>query len=167
MIRERPARRSDAARIHELIDTYAREGRMLARTEAEIRSHLGRFFVLEEGEQVMACAALEPYPDGEAELRSLAVDPARVGRGYGKRLIQHVLSAAQEKGLFRVFVVSHSPELFVRQGFFAIARQELGQKVARDCRGCPKAANCELGAAVFFLPVRARSISGQLSVQTA
>lgn len=154
MIRERPARLSDLSGIHRLVDYYARRGVLLPRSEADIRARLERFLVLEENGQVIACAALEPYADGEAELRSVAVDPGLTGRGYGKHLIAYALATARKRRFLRVFVVSRSPELFLRRGFFPVSRLELSQKVERDCRRCSRAPGCDLSAAVFFLSLQ-------------
>jgi len=166
VIRERPARRSDLVGIHRLVDYYARGGILLPRTEADIRARLGRFLVLEENGQVIACVALEPYADGEAELRSVAVDPSLTGRGYGKHLIDYALTTARRRRFLRVFVVSRSPDFFLRRGFFPVPRLELSQKIERDCRRCSRAPGCNLSAAVFFLSLQppARPPAAVLSV---
>jgi len=151
VIQERPATPSDLASIHRLIDHYAAQGILLPCTEEETRSRINRFLVLEQSGRVVACASLEPYSAREAELRSLAVDPDLRGNGLGARMVRYALTVARQQKLARVFAVSHDPDFFVRQGFLASSRLELPQKIARDCCHCPRAAHCELGAAVISL----------------
>lgn len=151
MIEGRRARAAEVERIHALVSYYSDRGLLLPRTEAEVRANIGNFLVLEEGGRVVACASLEPYPTGEAEIRSLAVDPELRGRGLGSRMVKHALKVAQQRRFTRVFAASHTPTLFTRQGFTVTARLSLAEKLARDCGSCPKASICDLTAVVITL----------------
>jgi N-acetylglutamate synthase-like GNAT family acetyltransferase len=151
LIKARKARPADIEKIHTLISYYSAQGVLLPRTEAEVRASIGRFLVLEEGSRVVACASLEPYPTGEAELRSLAVDPEMRGQGLGTRMVKYALKVAQRRKLARVIAVSHTPTVFTRQGFTSTTRFALPGKIARDCRNCPKASTCDLTAVVSAL----------------
>jgi len=147
-VRARRAILGNSAAVHQLVAHYAAQGLLLPRTEAEIRAHIGRFLVLIEGEQLLGCVALEPYGQDLAEIRSLAVAPGIRGRGLGTRLLKAALAAARRHKIARVFAVTHTPEFFGRQGFATSTRWALPEKLARDCRTCPKASHCELVAVI-------------------
>lgn len=165
MIKGRRARASDVAAIHELIAYYADQGLLLPRTKVEVRTSLGRFLVLEEEQRVVACAALEPYDGGEAEIRSLAVDPNVRSRGLGARMVQHALRVARRRKIARVFAVTHAPDFFERQGFLATTRVAVPEKIARDCRYCPRASNCDLSAVAITLRPQHAVLPVQPTVQ--
>jgi amino-acid N-acetyltransferase len=155
-MRARKARPADAAAIHALIAGYAEQGLLLPRTPENVREHIPHFLVLEEDARVIGCVALEPYGPDLAEVRSLAVDPAVRGRGQGARLLRFALATAKRRRIARVFAVTHAPEFFGRQGFVSSTRWALPEKVARDCRTCPKAKTCELVAVIAtVIPERA------------
>jgi len=113
---------------------------------------LGRRFAI-------GCVALESYGADLAEVRSLAVDPAIRGRGLGARLLRFALATAKRRKIARVFAVTHAPDFFGRLGFVASTSamaEALPEKIARDCRTCPKAEKCELVAVIAtVIPERA------------
>jgi amino-acid N-acetyltransferase len=151
-VRTRRARPEDAADVHRLITHYAAQGLLLPRAKEEICAHIARFLVLTEkqngAENLLGCVALEPYGADLAEIRSLAVDPETRGRGLGTQLLEAALAAARRRKIARVFAVTHAPEFFARQGFAISSRRALPEKLARDCRGCPRAKHCELVAVI-------------------
>ncbi|HYL10449.1 MAG TPA: GNAT family N-acetyltransferase [Candidatus Acidoferrales bacterium] len=122
-----------------------------------MRAHADHFLLLVEqtgkaergaGERVLGCVALEPYGADLAEIRSLAVTRELRGSGLGARLVRTALARARRRKFSRVFAVTHAPEFFVRQGFSTSARQDVPEKVQRDCVGCPKARKCKLVAVI-------------------
>ena len=130
--------------LHELISTFAHQGLLLPRSEAEIRTHLNEFLVLMEGTAIAGCVSLDAYSSSLAEIRSLAVLPAFRGRGHGRRLLLRAIEEAKDGQIARVFAVTHAPELFLRAGFVLSQRREIPEKIARDCRHCPKERSCGL-----------------------
>lgn len=153
-MRARIARMSDAAAVHRVIAHYAGEGLLLPRTEAEIRKNISRFLVLVEkqkgGDVVLGCVALESYGRDLAEIRSLAVAPEARGKGrnVGDQLMKAAIDTARRRNIARLFAVTHRPDFFSRYGFTAGPRQEIPEKVERDCLMCPKQAKCTLVATV-------------------
>jgi amino-acid N-acetyltransferase len=156
-VRGRRGRPADAAALHALIARYAEEGLLLPRTLEEIRAHANHFLVFVErpaqndarsSQRILGCVALEPYGAELAEIRSLAVAPELRGSGIGARLLRAALARARRRKFSRVFAVTHAPEFFVRQGFSTSARQDVPEKVERDCVGCPKARKCKLVAVI-------------------
>lgn len=174
-MRARRARPADAAALHALIARYAEEGLLLPRTLDEIRDHADHFLVLVErsaqnekaaSHKILGCVALEPYGTDLAEIRSLAVAPELRGGGVGARLVRTALATARRRKFSRVFAVTHAPEFFVRQGFTASSRQDVPEKVERDCVGCPKARKCKL-VAVIAQVSRERTLLPVLAEMTA
>jgi amino-acid N-acetyltransferase len=147
-MRTRRAKLSDAAAIHSLVAHYAAQGLLLPRAAAEIRTNIGHFMVQEDGHRVVSCLSLESYGADLAEIRSIAVDPAIRGQGFGARLIASALAEARHRGIARVFAVTHAPKFFERQGFAAAARQSLTEKIERDCRSCTQQRTCKLVAVI-------------------
>lgn len=155
-MRARKARLSDAAAIHALVASYAARGILLPRTEENVREQVSKFLVLEEGSKIAGCLSLENYGTDLAEIRSLAVSPEIRGRGLGGRLVQFALAEARRRKIARVFAVTHAPGFFLRHGFAASSRRALPEKIARDCRTCPKSQNCQLVAVIAsVMPERA------------
>jgi N-acetylglutamate synthase-like GNAT family acetyltransferase len=72
----RQAAIGDVPTIHHLLEIYASKGNLLPRTLSEIYRHLRDFFVIEIGDKVVACAALEIFTEDLGEVRSLVVDEA-------------------------------------------------------------------------------------------
>jgi len=150
-MRVRRARAADVAEIQALIAHYAGEGILLPRDEADIRRHLDFFLVAADRSGVAGCVSLEVYHPALAEIRSLAVTPAKVGRGLGARLVKAALERAERRRISRVFALTSSPEFFVRLGLEPSTRHSLHEKIDRDCIHCSKARTCQLTALVVNL----------------
>ncbi|MBP5154790.1 MAG: ribosomal protein S18-alanine N-acetyltransferase [Lachnospiraceae bacterium] len=78
-----------------------------------------RFFVLEDGREVRAYAAVRTVLE-EAELLRIAVDPAFRGRGSGRILLEEVLQAVPEAAVWRLDVRAGNTaalRLYERCGF--------------------------------------------------
>ena len=144
----RPARVSDAKAINALIVSHAEQDRMLSRSMADIYENLQTFLVAEEGRKVVGCCALEVVWADLAEVKSLAVDGDRHGKGIGRALVTEALDEAQELGVSKVFVLTLEPGFFEKLGFVAVSRESLPMKVWSDCAKCPKQQNCDETAVI-------------------
>jgi N-acetylglutamate synthase-like GNAT family acetyltransferase len=150
-MRVRRARVADIPEIRALIAHYAGEGILLPRDEDDIRRQLDGFLVIVDRSGLAGCVSLEIYHPALAEIRSLAVAPAQIGRGLGARLVKAALDLAERRRISRVFALTSSPEFFVRQGFEPSTRHSLHEKIDRDCVHCSKARTCLLSALVVNL----------------
>jgi amino-acid N-acetyltransferase len=147
-MRARKATASDAEAIDRLIGCYAKQGLLLPRTTAEIRGNIDNFLVLQEEGKLISCVALESYDADLGEIRSLAVRSEARGRGVGSQMIDFALREARRRGVARVFALTHAPDFFLRNGFDAVPRESLAEKIERDCRSCPKNGACKLVAVI-------------------
>mgnify|MGYP000847481815 CR=1 FL=1 len=139
----RKARMADAKAIHKLLLTYAQQGLMLSRSLADIYEGIRDFYVFEVDEQVVGTVCLHICWSDLAEVRSLAVDAAREGRGIGRKLVDACLDEARGLGIQRVFALTYKPVFFGKLGFHEIEKSELPHKIWSDCIKCPKFPECD------------------------
>ncbi len=106
MYKVEKARIPDVPQIHKLINGFADRGQMLARPLSEIYESIRDFFVIRDGEQVIACAALHVAWSDLAEIRSVAVAEESQRKGVGARLVAACLKEADELGIKTILVAS-------------------------------------------------------------
>ena len=123
---------------------------MLARSLSELYEGIRDFFVIRDGERVIACAALHINWSDLAEIRSVAVAEESQRRGVGGQLIEACLKEASNLGIGTVFCFTYQPEFFKQQGFADIDKMELPRKVWTDCLRCPKFPNCDEVALIHY-----------------
>lgn len=157
-MRTRRARPEDAEAIALLIEHYAAEGLLLARSREEIRAGVGRFLVVCEGSKIAGCVALENYGPRLAEIRSIAVDPALRGRGLGAQLLRAAMTEARRRGYARVFAMTRARGFFLRSGFRPTERETIPEKIERDCLHCPHAEGCRLMTVAATVFARGESL---------
>jgi amino-acid N-acetyltransferase len=142
---------SDATQMHKLINYFADKGEMLARPLSEIYENIRDYFVVREGERVIACAALHVSWSDLAEIKSVAVAEDSQRQGIGDQLIEACLREAKELGIPTVFCLTYKPAFFERFGFSQVDKMELSRKVWVECYRCPKFPNCDEIALICHL----------------
>jgi len=135
--------------MQQLINHFADKGEMLPRPLSELYESIRDFFVIREGERVVACAALHVSWSDLAEIRSVAVAEDSQGEGLGDRLVAACLKESAELGINTVFCFTYQPEFFRRHKFADIDKMELPRKVWTDCFRCPKFPNCDESALIY------------------
>jgi len=135
--------------MHQLINQFAQSGEMLARPLSELYEDIRDYFVIKDGDKVLACGALHVSWSDLAEIRSVAVGKDSQGKGLGAMLVEACLEGAQELGIKTVFCFTYQPEFFRRYKFVDIDKMELPRKVWTDCYRCPKFPNCDETALIF------------------
>ena len=149
----RKARLDDIKRMHTIINGFADQGRMLARSLAELYDGVRDYTVecdgVAEPGTVTGCCALHIVWDSLGEIRSLAVAKECQGRGVATRLVEACLAEATALGVKRVFALTYIPDFFIRLGFEPIDKAELPHKVWSDCMHCPKFPDCDEVAMVM------------------
>ena len=137
------ARISDVAQMHELINSFADKEEMLARSLSEIYEHVRDYFVVREGERVIACAALHVMWQDLAEIKSLAVAEGSQRHGIGIELVKACLREAKQLGIPTIFCLTYKPAFFEKFGFGQVDKMELPRKVWTECYRCPKFPDCD------------------------
>jgi len=135
--------------MHKLINYFADKGEMLARPLSEIYENIRDYFVVREGERVIACAALHVNWSDLAEIKSVAVAEDSQRKGIGDHLIEACLKEAKKLGLPTVFCLTYKPAFFERFGFSQVDKMELPRKVWIECYRCPKFPNCDEVALIY------------------
>lgn len=142
---------TDVPQMHKLINYFADKGEMLSRPLSEIYEDIRDYFIIKDGERVIACAALHVNWSDLAEIRSVAVAEDSQGQGVGDRLIRACLKDAKKLGIPTVFCLTYKPGFFEKFGFTQVDKMELPQKIWNECYRCSKFPNCDEVALVCRL----------------
>ncbi|MHC4721999.1 MAG: N-acetyltransferase [Planctomycetota bacterium] len=145
----RQAKIPDAEAIHALVSSYAELDIMLFLSMADIYENLQRFTVAEVDGQVAGCCALQIVWSDLAEISSLAIDKALLGKGIGKALVQAVIEQAQALGAGQVFALTLEAGFFEKLGFKEVPKEKLPMKVWSDCAKCSKQDRCDETAMIY------------------
>ena len=148
------ARIKDVVQMHHLINDFASRDEMLARPLSEIYENIRDYFVVRDGEQVLACVALHVMWSDLAEIKSLAVADSIQKHGVGRRMVAACLEESRELGLTTVFCLTYKPGFFEQSGFTQIDKMELPHKVWTECYRCPKFPNCDEVALIYHTGVQ-------------
>lgn len=133
---------ADVPRIHALISQYARKGDLLFRSIGEVYETLRDFYVVRDGDRLVACGALHIFWEDLAEVKSLAVVEDMQGRGLGQAVVEACLAEARDLHIPAVFALTLRPGFFEKLEFQRVDLMELPRKVFHECLRCPKLAQC-------------------------
>ena len=139
----RKARFGDIESIYGLVDIYAAQGDMLPRSRNTLYENLRDMIVVETDDTVIGVGALHIMWDRLAEVRMMAVSPQYMRQGIGTEIVRLLLDEGDAIGIEKVFTLTYKPEFFRKLGFIRISREELPQKVWKECIDCPKYPNCD------------------------
>lgn len=142
-MRTRKAILPDAEQIHELISAYSGDGTLLPRTLAEICENVRDFVVLEDGGKIIGCGALHLYGTHLAEIRSITVAPWAQGKGGGSRVVKALMGEAKRHRVACTCLFTRKPEFFGKLGFSVAQREDLPDKIYKDCHACPRYHCCD------------------------
>jgi len=145
------ARVSDVPQMQPLINYFADKGEMLARSLSEIYENIRDYFVVRQGERVIACVALHVSWSDLAEIKSLVVAEDCQQQGIGARMMAACLREAKELGIPTIFCLTYKPAFFEKFGFSQVDKAELPRKVWGECYRCPKFPDCDEVALIYHL----------------
>ena len=143
------ARISDVLYMHQLVNYFADKGEMLTRSLSEMYENIRDYFVVRDGERVIACVALRVSWSDLAEIKSLAVAEDSQKEGIGTQLVEACLKEAKELGIPTVFCLTYRPGFFERFGFSQLDKMELPRKIWTECYLCPKFPDCDEVALIY------------------
>jgi amino-acid N-acetyltransferase len=147
-VRLRDAEERDVAPLLALINGYADRGMLLRRTEESLRRALPDFVVVtvpsaSGEEEIVGCAALSMLGPALGEVRSLAVRADHAGKGLGRRIVEHLLVLARERGFAEVLALTRRSSFFDALGFEITRRERFIDKLMVDCGACPLNLCCD------------------------
>lgn len=147
------AKISDVPQIHRLINYFADKDLMLAWPLSELYENMRDFFVIRQGERVVACAALHISWADLAEVKSVAVAEDSQKQGLGAQLITTCLKEARQLEIPKVFCLTYHSRFFAKFGFSEIDKAQLPRKIWTECYRCPKFPDCDEIALIQNLEV--------------
>ncbi|MBZ5522386.1 MAG: N-acetyltransferase [Acidobacteriia bacterium] len=133
----------DVEPIHAIIQPYAEKGTLLPRTRAELCENIRDFVVAELDGKIIGCGALHLYGLHLAEIRTIAVPPQAKGLGAGRLLVEALLEESRRHHVTCVCLFTRIPDFFAHMGFTIAKREELPDKIYKDCVHCPNLYNCD------------------------
>lgn len=139
----RKARITDVESIHALITHYADKGLMLPRSRSLLYEGIREFTVAEHQERVVAAGGLHIIWEDLAEIRALAVEEGMSRQGIGRRLVDTLLEEARQLHIPRVFTLTFQPGFFAKLGFRHVPKEDMPQKIWKECINCPHFPNCK------------------------
>lgn len=142
-VRTREAILPDAEQIHQLISAHFETGTLLPRSFAEICENVRDFIVAEEDGRILGCGALHIYGPHLAEIRSITVHASGRHKGTGRRLVRALLRQAKKHHVNSVCLFTRIPEFFAPLGFSVVTREDIPDKLYKDCCVCPKLHGCD------------------------
>ncbi|HHF0503710.1 TPA: argininosuccinate lyase [Vibrio antiquarius] len=142
-VKVRPARLTDIETLEGMVAYWANLGENLPRSRNELVRDIGSFAVTEHHGEVTGCASLYVYDSGLAEIRSLGIEAGWQGQGQGSAIVNHLVEKARQMAIKKVFVLTRTPEFFMKQSFLPTSKSLLPEKVLKDCDQCPRQHACD------------------------
>ena len=139
----RRAKFSDVESIHQIVNYYAEQGLMLARSRNSIYESLRDFILAEDNGTVIGVGGLHLVWDELAEIRAMAIAPEYAGKGIGMSIVERLAEDARELGVKTLFTLTYQPGFFAKANFHEVPKERLSQKVWKDCINCSKFPNCD------------------------
>lgn len=144
----RALQNDDVPAVLSLMAPFVQEGKLLPRTEMQIRKSLADYIVYELDGGIHACCALHIYENGQAEIAALAVQELYAKCGVGAKLVRTLIQKAKECKCKNVFILSTQTfDWFEKFGFAESSLEKIPQK-RQDLW------NKKRGSKVYILPLQ-------------
>ena len=135
---------ADIETIFTLINDYAAEGIMLAKSRSTLYETIRDMIVaVDEENNVVGVGALHVTWNELAEVRSMAVSRNFTRHGIGAEIVKRLIEEGRSFGVKQFFTLTYKPGFFQTLGFRTITKEELPHKIWRECIDCPKFPNCD------------------------
>lgn len=130
-----------------MVDLFVRSGLEISPEDPAPEGMITCFELLDEAGVRQAAGGL-CMVNGEYVLRHVAVEEEQRGKGYGKQMVQAVLSEAENLGAKRIWLTGKVPEFYEKLGFRAVSRDIAPFQT--KCGECPQYHNgCESEVMVY------------------
>ncbi|KJR24486.1 hypothetical protein UF29_00065, partial [Vibrio parahaemolyticus] len=83
------------------------------------------------------------YDSGLAEIRSLGIEAGLQGPGQGSAIVNYLVDKARQMAIKKGFVLTRTPEFFMKQSFLPPSKSLLPEKVLKDCDQFPRQHACD------------------------
>lgn len=143
MVQTRNATLPDVKAIYAIMQPLSVDGTLLPRNISELCENIRDFVVAEDDGEIIGCGALHLYGMHLAEIRSIAVLPHANGRGAGTLIVEALLREAERHNVTCVCLFTRIPDFFGQMGFIMASREELPDKMYKDCVHCPRFYACD------------------------
>ena len=134
----RKATFNDVEEIFNLVNVYAQDGIMLARSRNTLYETLRDMYVAEENGEILGVGGLHIVWDELAEVRTLAVQKKALRRHIGANIVKYLIEEGKTLGVRKVFTLTYQDKFFASLGFKVVTKDDLPQKVWKECIDCPK-----------------------------
>jgi len=141
----------DVEAIYNLVNNYANDGVMLARSRNMLYETLRDMIIAEEAGKIIGVGGLHIMWDELAEVRMMAIYPDAVRQGIGAEIVEHLTKEGIVLGVKKLFTLTYQPGFFKTLGFKEIAKDKLPHKVWKECIDCPKFPDCDEVAMIKML----------------
>lgn len=142
---------NDIEEIFDLVNMYAQEGLMLARSRNALYETLRDMYVAEEDGKILGVGGLHIVWERLAEVRTLAVAKEAKRRHIGANIVTNLIEEGKKLGITKVFTLTYQDKFFGSLGFKVVTKDNLPQKVWKDCIDCPKFPDCDEIAMQIFI----------------
>ncbi|MGP8319278.1 MAG: N-acetyltransferase [Methanosarcinaceae archaeon] len=133
----------DVEAMRQIINKYAKQELMLARSLSELYDNIRDFYVYRDNGEIVGCCALHVVWEDLAEILSLAVKPEYNKRGIGSKLLDACFNEGRKLGVKSVFTLTYAPVFFEKNGFTKVEKSSLPHKIWIGCIKCPKFPECD------------------------
>ena len=113
----RPAKTSDIKTIREIVDAYSTNGRLLKKETVTLYEQTQEFVVAEQDGKVIGCGALHVLWEDLAEVRTVAVLENFRGAGIGHKILEELITRANNVGVKKIFCLTFETKFFGAHGF--------------------------------------------------
>lgn len=133
----------DAEQIHHLVESFSQADTLLPRPLSDICENIRDFHVVEENGTILGCGGLHLYGPHLAEIRSICVSPEFQHRGAGTLLMEALLGEGEHHHVTCVCLFTLVPSFFTKFDFRVVTREDIPDKLYKDCLLCPKLHACD------------------------
>jgi len=146
----RSAELTDINRIHDIITYYAGKELILYRSMEDITESLESFIVAADNGVIQGIISFHDYGKNLKEIRSLAVGVEHSKKGVGTVLVKNMIEKLRSSNAeSKIFVLTYSPEFFIKNNFGYVPKHTLPEKIWKDCQNCSHKDNCGESALVY------------------
>ena len=116
--RTRPMEHNDIPAVLSIMAPFIKNGKLLPRTEDQLRENLPEYIVYEMDGGVHGCSALHQYADGQVEIAAVAVDENYAHMGIGPKMLDAQIARANALQAKSIFIMTtQASDWFERMGF--------------------------------------------------